>query len=329
MMSIMALGNLGKSGTSAKLVSHYYEGKAVAADYYLQDKTGLLEWLGDAAKELGLVGVADKQDFRLALAGHVLWNQVQNAGAESRQMGWDSTFSAPKSVSIAWALADPAHRVEIERAHCESVRAGMDYLQSQATSRCGKEGKGSEPVGLIAASVTHYTSRAGDPQLHTHVVIPNIGLRRDGTVGTVQSHQFYEVRLAAGSLYQAELAYRMGEIGYEIEGGAKGTFRLAGVNLSLEQTFSKRGEKIKAVALETGREGVEARAAITVVTRPAKVRTSLVEREQHWISEAKGVLLQPDRSADFKLGQRQGLSDRIAEASAGITESQSVFLSMT
>ncbi len=327
MMSIMALGNLGKSGASAKLVSNYYEEKS--ADYYLKEKESPLEWLGDGAKELGLSGVADKQDFRMALAGYAVGNQVQNAGLEARQMGWDATFSAPKSVSVAWALADPDHKAAIEQSHKMAVGAAMSYLQDHATTRRGHDGKESEPVALIAAAVTHYTSRAGDPQLHTHVVIPNIGLRRDGTVGTVQSHQFYETRLAAGSLYQAELAYRMREMGYEIDNGVKGTFRLANVDQALEQTFSKRGEQIKAVSLETGREGVEVRAAITAVTRPDKVKTSLMERESHWIGEAKGVLLQPERverGTDSKSVQQAGLSDRIAKASAGITESKSVFL---
>ncbi len=329
MMSIATLGNLGSGGGAAGLVSHYYEDKSAAADYYLDDKHSSLEWIGEGAKELGLAGAVDKQDFQQVLAGFAGGDQVQNAGKENRQMGWDATFSAPKSVSVAWALATRDRKTEIEQAHKMAVNAAVGYLQEQATSRRGKEGKESEPAALIAAAVTHYTSRAGDPQLHTHVVIPNIGVRRDGTVGTVQSHPFYETRLAVGSLYQAELSYRMAQMGYEIKDGTKGTFRLGNVNLSLEQTFSKRSEQIKAVALERERDSIEARRTITAVTRPAKVKTSLIERESYWIEEAKGVLLQPERverGTDSKSVQQTGLADRIAEASAEITESKSVFL---
>ena len=82
----------------------------------------------------GLFGLADggkvdSSDF------HRLYNGfapntgaklTQNAGSERRSAGLDMTFSADKSVSALWAVADPDLRSEIERAHNDAARVALE-----------------------------------------------------------------------------------------------------------------------------------------------------------------------------------------------------------
>src|SRR5471032_2008927 len=215
MMTLRALGNLSTGGSAARLASNYYQEHS--ADYYVENLDHQGVWMGRGAEELGLDGAVDRNEFQLGLAGYVAGHQVQNAGRENRQMGWDLTYSAPKSVSIVWAGAGGLHRQEIELAHQKAVDTAFGYLEANTVTRRGKGGYIHEATGLVAARFNHYTSRAGDPQLHSHVVVSNFSVRADGTVGTIDSRTFYEHRMAAGTLYQVELAWEMKKLGYEIE----------------------------------------------------------------------------------------------------------------
>ena len=173
--------------------------------------------MGQGAESLGLEGAIDREEFQLSLAGYVAGHEVQNAGKENRLMGWDCTFSAPKSVSIVWAGAEAHHKQEIEQAHQRAVKAAFDYLEANTITRRGKGGSIHEEAKLVASRFNHYTSREGDPQVHSHVVVSNFSVRNDGTVGTIDSRTFYEHKMAAGALYQVELAYQMQKLGYEVE----------------------------------------------------------------------------------------------------------------
>src|SRR5208282_4974630 len=130
MMSLRALGNLSSGGGAARLAATYYQ--EYSADYYVEDLAHQGVWMGLGAEDLGLEGAVDRKDFQLGLAGFVAGEEVQNAGAENRQMGWDLTFSAPKSVSIAWAGAEAHHKHEIEQAHQMAVECAFGYLEANA-----------------------------------------------------------------------------------------------------------------------------------------------------------------------------------------------------
>ena len=151
MMSIRALGNLGDGGAAAKAASHYYSEKS--ADYYVQEASPEPEgeWIGTGAKRLGLEGTPERQELQLALAGYAGGRHVQNAGRIDRQMGWDVTFSAPKSVSLAWGLADDPTRLALERAHRVAARVAHDYLAEQITTRRGYAGKVRQQAELLSA----------------------------------------------------------------------------------------------------------------------------------------------------------------------------------
>ena len=285
MMSLRALGNLSSGGGAARLAATYYQ--EYSADYYVEDLAHQGVWMGLGAQDLGIEGAVDRKDFQLGLAGYVAGEEVQNAGKEDRQMGWDLTFSAPKSVSIVWAGAEAQHKQEIELAHQRAVECAFDYLEGHTTTRRGRGGLSREYANLVAARFNHYTSRLGDPQLHSHVVVTNFSVRKDGTVGTIESKLFYDHRRAAGELYQVELSWQMRQLGYAIEEGVKGTFRLKDVTIEAEKLFSKRDKQIDDLVKERGIQTYAGARKIVLATRPDKEATNLVEREQFWNKEAK------------------------------------------
>src|ERR1017187_7745266 len=332
MMSIRALGNLGASGADAKQAAHYYSERS--ADYYVKGASGDKvkekehdesqgQWIGRGAEKLNLAEAPTRDQLQLSLAGHLGGRQVQNAGRENRQMGWDLTFSAPKSVSIAWGFADPNHRREILEAHQAATKAAFNYIESHTTTRRGYAGHQKEPGYLAAGMFTHHTSRAGDPQLHSHVVVPNFCVRSDGTVGTIESREFYEHKLTAGALYQAELASRMKGLGYAIEAGEKGTFRLKNVSPELEKVFSKRGEEIDRVAAEQGIQTYAGTRGVVIATRPPKQYTTMIEREATWRAEAQKAGLSASMEREAAKGEpltSQKAQDLLIAASQKLTD---------
>ena len=98
--------------------------------------------------------------------------------ARLRVAGFDLTFSAPKSVSVLFGLGDQrAAGGASGRRTTRRSREALGYLErSAAAVRRGHGGAVVEPAdGLVAAAFRHRTSRAGDPQLHTHVLVANLG----------------------------------------------------------------------------------------------------------------------------------------------------------
>ena len=89
--------------------------------------------------------------------------------------GFDLTFSPSKSISTAWALADADTKARISACHRRAIDVVLTYAEREVFhSRSGKNGVVQEDVeGVVAAAFTHFDSRAGDPQLHDHVVVSN------------------------------------------------------------------------------------------------------------------------------------------------------------
>ncbi|MCI1749497.1 MAG: relaxase domain-containing protein, partial [Acidipropionibacterium sp.] len=85
----------------------------------------------------------------------------------------------PKSASVLWAVADAGTQSLIAQAHHDAVADMIAYMEREvAATRTGTTaGDGAvaqvDVRGVIATAYDHYDSRAGDPHLHTHVVISN------------------------------------------------------------------------------------------------------------------------------------------------------------
>ena len=250
-------------------------------DYYLEggEPPGL--WWGQGAKALHLQGQVERKELERMLKGFAEdgTKLTQNAGRESRKPGWDLTFSAPKSVSVLWSQADGQTRAAIQAAHLAAVQAGLTYLENEASfSRRGKGGHEQERAGLCVSLFEHGTSRAGDPQLHTHCLGMNVGVRPDGTTGTVVSQLFYHHKMTAGAVYRAQLAYELRERLGLVCQRERTWFELAGVPKSLCDFFSQRRQQIKEKLGELGMETASAAAFAALETRNAK--TLVAPRQQ-------------------------------------------------
>lgn len=255
-------------------------------DYYLDGGEPPGQWHGKGAVRLGLTGVVQATELNRLFEGyHPETGRplLQNAGKADHQPGWDLTFSAPKSVSVLWSQASPGTRRALEAAQEAAVQAGIDYLEaSAAVTRRGRGGAEREPAHLVVATFEHGTSRAQDPQLHTHALVLNVCTRADGSTGTIQSRPLYESKMAAGAVYRAELAHQLEQrLGVTIERRGR-LFEIAGVSESLTQEFSKRRAEIQDALREKGYDSAAAAAAATLSTREVKGHVSRAELFQDW-----------------------------------------------
>jgi conjugative relaxase-like TrwC/TraI family protein len=259
---------------SARGYADYLESRTVApeqGDYYLGRDGAPAEapgrWLTDPAA-LARVGVApgtvEPDELRALMegrrpdAGEPAW--LRAAGPDgTRAGGIDVTFSAPKSVSIAWALGD--QRAALEAAHHAAVEAAVSYLGEtvELTVRYDAAAGSAVPARAAhvhAASFMHTTARgvgeeAPDPQLHSHVVLTSVE-REDGSVAAVRSRPVLRAARELGAYYRAHLAGELRELGYAIEpAGDDGRyFRISGISEEMERAFSARTEEVQRAARE-------------------------------------------------------------------------------
>jgi conjugative relaxase-like TrwC/TraI family protein len=236
--------------------------------------------------------------------------RTPNAGARLPPVaGFDLTFSPVKSVSLAWALADPATKEVIEDCHRRAIAYVLSYAERTVLhARSGTNGIVEEDVtGAVAAAFTHFDSRAGDPQLHTHVVLWNRAkCTSDGIWRTLDSKGLFKARAALSSLHEGVLAdYLTEALGVAWEArtrrhALRPRFEIEGVGETLVAAFSHRSavieeEKEALVAsfvaahgrAPNGVEMIHLRQQATLSTRPAKSHRSLAEMRATWREAAR------------------------------------------
>ena len=270
-------------------------------EYYTGDQEAQGEWSGRGAERLALEGPVSKRDFEAALNGldPKTGEPLVQIG-KSHAPGWDMTFSAPKSVSVMWALSSEPQRAQIEAAHNSAVRAATTYLEDHhAFTRRGKAGATREPVaGLTMAKFHHHTSRDLDPQLHTHAFIFNTAPRRDGSWGTLVSRDLYKAQKEAGAVYRQHLGNALEREGYSIE--RKGTgIRLKAIPYEVERAFSKRRQAIEEAAQTHGYRTPKGMELAALRTRQAKRPRERAALFKAWAQEARtlGFNLEQARAA--------------------------------
>ena len=125
--------------------------------------------------------------------------------------GYDLTFSPVKSVSTLWAVADPHVAAQIERAHQAAVQDALSFIERHALfTRQGRNGVRQVNVtGLVAAAFTHRDSRAGDPDLHTHVAVANKVQTLDGRWLSIDGRVLFKATVAASETYNTALEHHL------------------------------------------------------------------------------------------------------------------------
>ncbi|WP_228805826.1 MobF family relaxase [Nocardia higoensis] len=171
-----------------------------------------------------------------------------------RIAGFDLTFSPVKSVSAAWALAPREVAAKIEAAHHAAIADALGFLEQHAVfTRIGSGGVAQVEVGgLIATMFDHRDSRAGDPDLHTHVVISNKVRRATGQWGALDGSMLYQHAVTASEIYNSRLEHHLetalGGVVFvdrgRLDAGKRPVRELAGMDPGLAAVWSTRAEAI-------------------------------------------------------------------------------------
>ncbi len=244
------------------------------------------------------------------LSGHLARISRQ---ATTAVAGYDLSFSPVKSVSTLWAVAPREVAAVIEQAHHDAVQDTLTWLEKNATyTRRGKGGVAQVEVdGLIAAAFTHRDSRAGDPDLHTHVAVSNKVRAKDGQWLALDGRPFFKNNVAASERYntriEALLIERLG-VSFADRAGTDPSKRpireIVGVDGALPRHWSKRRASIdvRRAALSaqfqtdhgrppTPNEARELAQQANIDTRQRKHEPrSYADQRATWRSEALAVL---------------------------------------
>ena len=271
-------------------------------EYYTKENEAEAEsdWDGRGSQRLALDGDVNRKDFEALLNGYdpKTGEPLVQTGNKSHAPGWDMTYSAPKSVSVLWALSPPHERSKIEAAHRQAVSVATKHLEdNHAFTRRGKAGAIREQVaGLTIARFHHHTSRDLDPQLHTHAFIFNAAPRHDRTWGTLVSRELYKAQKEAGAVYRNQLANALEREGHVVDRQGS-SFRMRVIPHHIERAFSKRRQAIEEAAKAHGYRTPKGMELAALRTRQAKRPRERAALFQAWSQEA--------RAMGFKLPNRQ------------------------
>ncbi|NML96136.1 MobF family relaxase [Novosphingobium olei] len=292
--------------SSAGQAASYYE----ADDYYAEGGLAPSEWFGEAAAALGLAGEVDREQFAELLEGKVAGEQHgRNSGDAARdgktahRPGWDITLSAPKSVSI---MAEVAGDKRLIAAHAAAVKVALAHVETHMAAtrvREGGEVRREATGNLAIATFRHATSRAQDPQLHTHAVVLNATQDREGIWRSLEPRALYQLQKEIGAIYRQELAHGVAELGYRIEPGKDAMFEIAGVPDKAIAALSQRTAAIDIRLAERGTSREAASAAekqmAALDTREPKTLVNIGELRGQWRATADAAGF--ERSAQHRL----------------------------
>ncbi len=245
-------------------------------------------WHGRAAAAVGLEAgrKVAAGAFERILKGYVPGTDIRlgrkRDGEHEHRPGFDITFSAPKSVSLAALLPTAKHPRgdrAVLRCHDEAVRAALDWIEETMLQTRGwdPETRRRPRVkghGLAAALFRHVASRDLDPQLHTHAVVANMTRDGEGRWKSIEPTLLHRNARLIGAFYRNELSRRLIERGYSVVPAMAGrlqSFEIAGYDKALRDAFSTRRKAILAWIDEKGWERGEAEAQIAALaTRKPK-----------------------------------------------------------
>lgn len=261
-------------------------------DYYTDGGEAPGQWHGSGADDRGLTGTVEDNQFLGLL--------TEPTVRPKTVLAYDLTFSAPKSVSILYGIGDRTVSPVARQAHDEAVREALGYLERHATWT--RRGTGGGRVirgdGLTVAAFRHRTSRAGDPQLHTHSVIANTTMA-EGYASALDGRALYAHARTAGFLYQAALRNNLTEnLGVEWEPVHNGVAEISGIDDEVLKQFSRRSQEIREHLARVGSRTARSREIATLETRRTKDYNVPTDRlRQEWRSRAAELGLDSDALA--------------------------------
>ena len=237
-------------------------------------------------------------------------------GVRKAVAGFDFTFSIPKSASVLWAVSDAGTQSLIAEAHHAAVAEMVAFIEREvAATRVGAAGRNgavaqADVSGVIATAFDHYDSRAGDPHLHTHVVISNkVQTVHDGKWRSLDGRPLHAATVALSELHEAVFADHLTRtfgVGWEARDMGRDrnpAWAITTVPETLVAEFSSRSrqielEKNRLIAEYVARHGrqpslatvIKLRAQATLATRPEKQVRSLADLTGEWRERASHLL---------------------------------------
>ena len=263
---------------SAAGAKRYY----ATADYYSEGQEIVGAWGGKGAERLGLSGTVDKDSFERLCdnldpkTGKPLTVRTRT----ERTVGYDFTFSVPKSVSLLYAMSGDEGIMEAFRG---SVNETMQEIETEMKTRVrrGMQDTNRTTANLTWAEFIHTTSRPveglPDPQLHAHVFVFNTTW--DGKEGRWKAGQFRELKRDAPyfqAAFRVRLANRLQDLGFDVT-RKRDDFELTGVPADVLTRFSRRTAVIERMAEEKGITNPDRKAELGAETREKKSKASELE----------------------------------------------------
>ncbi len=218
--------------------------------YYLDGEEPPGRWWGKAADCLVLSGEIDPAAFLAVMAGQdpATGSDLGRRFGEGSVRGYDATFSAPKSVSVLFAVGDDRVRDEVVESHERAVEAVLGWVEDHAHTRLRRHGHimTVDAEGLVVGVFRQHTSRRLDPQLHTHAVIANRVPAPDGRWLALDARNMMVDQRTLSALYhaslRAELTRRLG-VGWKTP--EHGIAEIAAVPEEVLAEFSQRSNDVE------------------------------------------------------------------------------------
>ncbi|WP_438803838.1 MobF family relaxase, partial [Mycobacteroides abscessus] len=313
------------------------------AEYYAERDTRTPVWTcaGDVSAVAELVGLSAAErsggDADPDVVARWLDEGVAPSGECGRAHGkggvhgFDLTFCAPKSVSLARVFGGDVGDKAVTAAHQTAVAEALEYLAAHAGyTRVHNPVTGEKDLqklpGLVAAAYQHETSRAGDPHLHTHVLVPNRQARADGRLVSIDGTSLFHEARAAGIIYQATLRHELHRL-IGVEWGPvdarTGMAEIAGIDATTIAAWSTRSTALREwaannLAVVDGAAGLSQAqlAAAQKATRPRKPESlSWTELRAQWRADRRGLAVSRTAQQEARIAREHAARTAAARVS--------------
>ncbi len=237
---------------------------------------------GKGAARLGLSGTVDKVSFERLCdnldprTGKPL--TVRTRG--ERTVGYDFTFSVPKSVSLLYAMSGDEAIMDAFRG---AVDETMREMEAEMKTRVRKHFQDIDRTtgNMTWAEFIHTTSRPvegiPDPYLHAHVFVFNSTW--DQEENRWKAGQFRELKRDAPyfqAAFRVRLANRLQDIGFGVS-RKRDDFEITGIQADVLKRFSRRTALIDKLAEEKGITDPDRKAELGAETREKKAPAMSIE----------------------------------------------------